>query len=361
MPAKGIHPTSSTGFDVAVIGGGVIGLSVAWRARSRGLSVLVLDRGEPGGGTSRVAAGMLAPASEADAQERALLALGLESARLWGPFAAELHDVSGLDVGLRTQGTLAVARDGDEKRWLERELDLRERLALRATRLLPSAARALEPALAPSIRLGVEFPDDYSADPRALVAALVAACERAGVVLAPHTEVTSLDDVDAAQVVLAAGPWSAALAPLPVRPVKGQTIRLRGEPLLERTVRFETGYLVPRVDGRIVLGATMEERGFDTAVTALAVHDLLRDAAELVPGILELEIEELIAGLRPGTPDNAPLIGRLDDRVVVATGHHRNGILLAPVTARLVAEELAGEPEEHAFSPHRFANSGAAA
>jgi glycine oxidase len=321
----------------------------------------VLDRGEPGGGTSRVAAGMLAPASEADAQERALLALGLESARLWGPFAAELHDVSGLDVGLRTQGTLAVARDGDEKRWLERELDLRERLALRATRLLPSAARALEPALAPSIRLGVEFPDDYSADPRALVAALVAACERAGVVLAPHTEVTSLDDVDAAQVVLAAGPWSAALAPLPVRPVKGQTIRLRGEPLLERTVRFETGYLVPRVDGRIVLGATMEERGFDTAVTALAVHDLLRDAAELVPGILELEIEELIAGLRPGTPDNAPLIGRLDDRVVVATGHHRNGVLLAPVTARLVAAELAGEPEEHAFSPHRFANSGAEA
>jgi glycine oxidase len=207
MPAKGIHPTSSTGFDVAVIGGGVIGLSVAWRARSRGLSVLVLDRGEPGGGTSRVAAGMLAPASEADAQERALLALGLESARLWPPFAAELQDVSGLDVGLRTQGTLAVARDGDEKRWLERELDLRERLALRATRLLPSAARALEPALAPSIRLGVEFPDDYSADPRALVAALVAACERAGVVLAPHTEVTSLDDVDAAQVVLAAGRW----------------------------------------------------------------------------------------------------------------------------------------------------------
>jgi glycine oxidase len=361
MPAKGIHPTSASGFDVAVIGGGVIGLSVAWRARSRGLSVLVLDRGEPGGGTSRVAAGMLAPASEADAQERALLALGLESARLWGPFAAELHDVSGLDVGLRTHGTLAVARDGDEKRWLERELDLRERLALRATRLLPSAARALEPALAPSIRLGVEFPDDHSADPRALTAALVAACERAGVVLAPDTEVTSLDDVDAVQVVLAAGPWSAALAPLPVRPVKGQTIRLRGEPLLERTVRFETGYLVPRADGRIVLGATMEERGFDTAVTALAVHDLLRDAAELVPGILELEIEELIAGLRPGTPDNAPLIGRLDDRVVVATGHHRNGILLAPVTARLVAAELAGEPEEHAFSPHRFATSGAAA
>jgi glycine oxidase len=354
MPAKGIHTTSASGFDVAVIGGGVIGLSVAWRARARGLSVVVLDRGELGGGTTRVAAGMLAPASEADAQERSLLALGLESARIWGAFADELRDVSGVDVGLRTQGTLAVARDGDEKAALERELGLRERLGLRARRLLPSAARALEPALAPSIRLAVEFPDDHSVDPRALAVALAAACDRAGVVLRPGTEVTRLSDVDAAQVVLAAGPWSAGLARLPIRPVKGQTIRLRGAALMERTLRFEGGYLVPRADGRIVLGATEEERGFDTTMTALAVHDLLRDAAELVPGILECEIEELVAGLRPGTPDNAPLIGRLDERVVVATGHHRNGVLLAPVTARIVAAELAGEASEHAFSPHRF-------
>jgi glycine oxidase len=354
MPAKGIHTTSASGFDVAVIGGGVIGLSVAWRARARGLSVVVLDRGELGGGTTRVAAGMLAPASEADAQERSLLALGLESARIWGAFADELRDVSGVDVGLRTQGTLAVARDGDEKAALERELGLRERLGLRAQRLLPSAARALEPALAPSIRLAVEFPDDHSVDPRALAVALAAACDRAGVVLRPGTEVTRLSDVDAAQVVLAAGPWSAGLARLPIRPVKGQTIRLRGAALMERTLRFEGGYLVPRADGRIVLGATEEERGFDTTMTALAVHDLLRDAAELVPGILECEIEELVAGLRPGTPDNAPLIGRLDERVVVATGHHRNGVLLAPVTARIVAAELAGEASEQAFSPHRF-------
>jgi glycine oxidase len=355
MPAKGTHPTSASGFDVAVVGGGVIGLSVAWRARARGMNrVVVLDRGELGGGTTRVAAGMLAPTSEADAQERALLALGLESARMWGAFADELRDVTGVDVGLRTEGTLAVARDGDEKAALERELDLSDRLGLHARRLLPSAARALEPALAPSIRLAAEFPDDHSADPRALADALVAACERSGVDLRPGTEVESLDALDAAQVVLAAGPWSAGLAPLPVRPVKGQTLRLRGAPLLGRTLRFEGGYLVPRADGRLILGATVEERGFDTAMTAGAVHDLLRDAAELVPGILECEIEELVAGLRPGTPDNAPLIGRLDDRVVVATGHHRNGILLAPVTARLVVAELAGEAEQHAFSPHRF-------
>jgi glycine oxidase len=357
MPAKGMHPTSASGFDVAVIGGGVIGLSVAWRARARGLSVVVLDRGELGAGTTRVAAGMLAPASEADAQERSLLALGLESGRMWRAFADELRDVTGRDVGLRTQGTLAVARDGDEKAALERELDQLERLGLRAHRLLPSAARALEPALAPSIRLAAEFRDDHSADPRALTAALVTACERAGVVLCPRTEVTSLDAVAAAQVVLAAGPWSAGLAALPVRPVKGQTIRLRGVQLLERTLIFEGGYLVPRADGRLILGATVEERGFDTTMTAGAVHDLLRDAAELVPGVLECDIEQLVAGLRPGTPDNAPLIGRLDDRVIVATGHYRNGILLAPVTARLVAAELAGEAAEHAFSPHRFARA----
>ncbi|MDX6658493.1 MAG: glycine oxidase [Solirubrobacteraceae bacterium] len=346
--------TSDRGFDVAVVGGGVIGLSVAWRARARGLSVVVLDRGDLGEGTTRVAAGMLAPVSEAEAQERALLALGIESARMWSAFAAELNDVSGLDVGLRTTGTLAVARDRDDKEALERELDLRDRLGVRAQRLLPSAARALEPALAPSIRLAAEFPDDHSVDPRAVSAALVVAAERAGVVLRTGVDVTSLAALEADQIVLAAGPWSAALAPLPVRPVKGQTIRLKGEQLLERTVRFEGGYLVPRADGRIVLGATEEERGFDTAMSALAVHDLLRDAAELVPGILELEIEELVAGLRPGTPDNAPLIGRLDERVVVATGHHRNGILLAPVTARLVVAELVRNPETHAFSPHRF-------
>jgi glycine oxidase len=360
MPAKGIHSTSASAFDVAIIGGGVIGLSVAWRARARGLSVVVFDRGEIGGATTRVAAGMLAPVSEADPQERALLALGLESGRMWGAFADELRDVTSLDVGLRTHGTLAVARDGDEKEALERELHVRDRLGLRAQRLLPSEARALEPALAPSIRLAVEFPDDHSVDPRALTTALVAACDRAGVALRPGTEVASVDNVDAAQVVIAAGPWSAGLAPLPVRPVKGQTIRLRGTELLERTLRFEGGYLVPRADGRIILGATVEERGFDTAMTALAVYDLLRDAAELVPGILEFEVEELVAGLRPGTPDNAPLIGRLDDRVLVATGHHRNGILLAPVTARLVAAQLAGEAEEHAFSPHRFGESRAA-
>jgi glycine oxidase len=349
MPAKrGSQQLSRApqSYDVAVVGGGVIGLAVAWRAARSGLRVVVLERDTVGAGASHVAAGMLAPVSEADAREPALLDLGLRSAAAWPAFAAELG------VELQTHGTLVVARDRDEAEWLERELALRERLELSAERLLPSAARALEPALAPTLRAAFAARDDHSVDPRALVQALARAARDAGAEIREHAPVADLATVPAAAVVLAAGAWSGALADLPVRPVKGQTIRLRPPPgeaaPLRHTIRFDGGYLVPRADGRIVLGATMEERGFDTAVTAGAVHELLRDAAELVPAVLELEIEELVAGLRPGTPDNLPIVRRLDERVFAATGHHRNGILLAPLTAELVVAELvgAGRPAE---------------
>ncbi|MEA2252107.1 MAG: glycine oxidase [Solirubrobacteraceae bacterium] len=328
----------------------------------------VLDRGELGGGTSNVGAGMLAPIAEADPGERALLALGMESARRWPAFADELRDVSGIDVNYRRCGTLVVARDRDEAESLERERELRERLGLRVERLLPSAARRLEPALAPTLRAALDVPDDHAVDPRLVCAALAVAAERAGVALRPGVEVRDLDDLDAEQVVVAAGPWSGAFGDeARVRPVKGQTLRLRDPAhrprgLLDRVVRWgppTPGYLVPRGDGRYVLGATVEERGFDTAMTAGGVHELLRDASELVPGVLELEIEEALAGLRPGTPDNAPVLGRspTDPRVVWATGHYRNGILLAPVTADLVAAELANEGADHGFGPQRFATA----
>ena len=347
--------------------------------------MVLFDRGALGAQTTAVAAGMLAPVSEADAQERALTRLGLQSARHWPAFAAELADVSGIDVGYRASGTLVLARDRDEAEGLGRELALREQLGLAARELLPSQARRLEPALAPGLRAALVIPGDHAVDPRLVAAALAVAAERAGVTLRPHTAVARLLTDEgrvtgvaleeggeglAAQVVIAAGPWSDALdgvppdARVPVRPVKGQLLRLRDPghdpraPLLTRVVRYDGGYIVPRGDGRYVLGATSEERGFDTSVTALALHELLRDASELVPGVLELEVEELLAGLRPGTPDNAPVLGASAalPGLFWATGHHRNGVLLAPATGELLATALAGEADDTAteFSPGRF-------
>jgi glycine oxidase len=303
---------------------------------------------------------MLAPVAEADAGERALLALGLDSARRWPAFAAELSEVSGIDIDYRTCGTLMVARDRDEAEALERERELRERMGLRVERLLPTAARRLEPALAPTLRGALDLPDDHVVDPRLVCAALAAAAAAAGAVLRAGVQVDDLAALPAEQVVVAAGPWSGAFGDeARVRPVKGQSLRLRdpgGAGLVERVVRWDGGYLAPRGDGRYVLGATSEERGFDTTMTAGGVYELLRDGAELVPGVLELEVEEVLAGLRPGTPDNAPILGRseVDPRIVWATGHYRNGVLLAPVTADIVVAELAGEPVEHGFGPGRF-------
>jgi len=371
--------------DVVVIGGGVIGLAVAWRAAQRGHAVCVIERGELGCGASNVAAGMLAPVTEADPGELALLALGLRSAAAWPAFAAELAAAAGCDPGLRRCGALVVARDRDEAGALERELDLRRRLGLEVTRLLPSAARRLEPALAPGIRLALAVAGDHVADPRAMVIALAEAGLRAGVGRCTNEAVQRIccdgakiagvqlaggAFVQAGQVVLAAGAWSGAFAglpaaaQLPLRPVKGQVLRLRdpaGPGLLERIVRFDGGYLVPRGDGRYVLGATMEERGFDTTVTAGALYELLRDAGELVPGVHELIVDEASAGLRPATPDNAPVLGRDAgiEGLVWATGHHRNGILLTPVTAELVAAALDGADVPAAFAAQRFAGEGA--
>ncbi|HUB36589.1 MAG TPA: glycine oxidase ThiO [Solirubrobacteraceae bacterium] len=359
--------------DVTIVGGGIAGLACAWRASRAGLSVTLLERDELGRGASHVAAGMLAPVAEAEFGEagRRLLELGMRSAALWPAFARELEQASGTGVDLLPTGTLVVARDDDEARELERQLAFRHSLGLPAERLRASAAREREPALAPTVRLAMEAPGDHCVDPRLVLAALRGACERAGVAIREHSPVAALEldgagarvngvrlaggeRIDAALVVLAAGAWSAQVEGLPahariaVRPVKGQILRLRdpsGPGLLRRVLRFQGGYLVPRGDGRYVLGATVEERGFELAPTAGAVYELLRDASELLPGIDELQIEELSVGLRPGTPDNTPAIGPgAVEGLVWATGHHRNGILLAPLTAELVVEALAGVP-----------------
>ena len=334
--------TETTPPDVAVVGAGVIGLSIALRAAQRGLRTVVLEGDRIGAGASGVAAGMLAPVSEAELTNPELLELGLEGARAWPAFARELG------VELRTAGTLLVARDRDEAEALDREHAFRTKLGLRVERLLPSAARRLEPSLAPTVRLALHIPDDQAVDPRAVLRALAAKAREAGVEVREGVTVGALEEVEADRVVVAAGARAAQLADVPVRPVKGQILRLRdpahgdGPPLLERVLRFEGGYLVPRGDGRYVLGATVEERGFDTTVTAGGVYELLRDAGELVPGISELVVEEASAGLRPGTPANVPIVRR-EGRAVVATGHFRNGILLAPVTARAAVELLQHE------------------
>jgi glycine oxidase len=316
---------------------------------------------------------MLAPVSEAEFGERALLELGLESARRYEAFCAELED-----PGYRTSGTLVVARDRDEAEALDRLAAFRRDLGLPVERLRPSQARALEPALAPTIRLALDIEGDHSIDPRKLVAALRRAfggVQRRGRVrglLEQGGRVKGVKLADGAQVsagavVVAAGVQVANLElpdglRVPVRPVKGQVLRLRdprGPGLVERTIRGEHAYLVPRGDGRYVLGATMEERGWDTTPTAGGVYELLRDLSEIVPGVFELDIEELTAGLRPATPDNLPAIGRgALDGLIWATGHYRNGILLTPVTADLVAAALVGEelPEwAAAADPLRFA------
>jgi glycine oxidase len=370
-------------FDVAVVGGGVIGLAVAWRASREGLRTAVLERGEPGAGTSRVAAGMIAPVSEARRAEQHMLRLGLASARAYPAFVEELIDASGRDPGYLACGTIAAARDQDEAEALGRELALRESLGLPVTRLKASEARRLEPSLAPTLRLALDVPDDHAIDPRRLTAALAGAAANAGVNIKVGTEVagvTIADDrvegvqladgelVRAEQVVIAAGPWCGALAGIPddarvpIRPVKGQVLRLHdpaGPGLLTRALRMHAGYVVPRGDGRYVIGATMEERGFDTTVTAGPVFELLRDTIELLPGASELVIDELSSGLRPTTPDSAPALGAgAVPGLHWATGHYRHGVLLAPITAEILAAALQGEaPSELAapFSPARFA------
>ena len=366
--------------DVAVAGGGLIGLATAWRAAQRGLSVTVVDD-SPGTGASAAAAGMLAPVTEAGYREEALLRLGLASVQRWPAFAADVEAASGTPVGLRTAGTLVVGFDEDDVRELTALHAFQTELGLAAERLTPRESRRREPSLTPRVRGGLLVAGDHSVDGRALHAALLRAAEDTGVRLvrdrvtalrvdggrAAGLETAGGASVVAGSVVLALGAHSGRLPgvpPLPVRPVKGQILRLAGATdLLEGTVRAlvrgRQVYLVPYAGDRLIVGATTEDRGFDPTVTAGGVHDLLHDAIDVVPGISELELVETLARWRPGTPDNAPLLGPGPlPGLVLATGHHRNGVLLTPVTAEVTAELLATGtlPELAApFTADRFA------
>jgi len=349
---------------VVVVGAGVIGLACAWRIAQRtAADVTILDP-RPGSGASAVAAGMLAPLTEAHPAEEGLLRLALVAAERYPEFAAELASIA-VDPGYASHGTLAVAFDADDRAELDRLAGQLSRLGLQAESLDARACRRLEPGLAPEVRGGLRVDGDRSVDNRQLVQALLAAAERAGVrwrgsrverVVEADGRVSGvrLDGgaVAAADVVVvAAGCWSGSLHPSIdglIRPVKGEILRLRpraGVVPVSRTVRGtvqgQRVYLVPRADGEIVVGATQQEAGFDTTVTAGAVYALLRDARRIVPGIDEYSLAEASAGLRPGSRDNVPLIGALGPAgLIAATGHHRNGMLLAGVTADAVATLL---------------------
>ena len=373
---------------IGIIGAGVVGLAVAWRLATRGARVEVFDRGAAGAGATDAAAGMLAACAEAEPGEEALIALGRQSQARWPSFAVELLQQSGIDVALRTEGTLIVALTADDQARLNHHLAFQHRLGLPVQWIGPADARRLEPHLTSNLVGAVWSPQDHQVDNRKLVSALRIAAEGAGAIVREHTLVKEISitsnrtsgvilageqRVSADVVVLAAGAWSREIAGLPlelrppVRPIKGQMLAVRMDvtaPLLSHVVWAPGVYLVPRCDGRLIVGATVEEKGFDASLTAGGLLTLLVAAWRAVPSIEELPISEMWAGHRPGSPDDAPILGRGPvEGLIYATGHHRNGILLAPVTAdtisRLVAEDIV-DAAIRPFGLERFAQAQAA-
>lgn len=369
-----------------VVGGGAIGLCCAWRLARGGAKTVVLDRAEPPAGATRVAAGMLAPIGELAFGEPELLRMTIAAAELYPDFVAELEAASELGSGYARHGALHIALDRDEAAELRRVHDLQRSLGLGAEWLPPRRCRELEPGLTPSFNGGVHAPEEAAIDPRRMTAALLAALAAEGVEVRSGTDVIASlragerlegvrtgagEELLADRVVLATGAWAGAAGWLPeealppVRPVKGEILELRspdGAPPCERIVASERVYLVPRPDGRLIVGATTEERGFDATVTAGGVHELLREAYRLLPDVAEMELAESMAGLRPGTPDNLPLIGPgALDGLILACGHYRNGILLAPLTGEAVADLIAGGELPNsvaAADPERLAGVG---
>ncbi len=365
---------------VLIVGGGVIGLGIGFELARQGTPVTLFERGTAGRGTSWQAAGMLAPDAEIEFEELELYDLSRESLRRWPDFARRVEDASGMDVDYHDEGTLIVADDRDSAEALRRLYDFQEEQGLDVEWLTGEEARDIEPFVAPRLSAAVFCPSDHQVDNRRFVEALRAAFEAKGGTLheetpveavVPDTEAPAVvtaagNRVEGEQVVVAAGVWSreidglAPVAPPPVRPVKGQMIQLqRKTPFdLQHVVRGPDAYLAPKSDGRIVVGATSEEMGFDTTVTAGGLYDLLEGAWEVVPGIYDLPVDETWAGLRPASRDHAPLLGPSGaPGILIATGHYRHGILLTPITAEEMARLVqSGETSTwlQPFSPTRF-------
>lgn len=355
---------------IVIIGGGICGLGIGWRLAEQGADVTIIERDAAGQGATWAAAGMLAPQAEAEHGEEALLPLALESRAMWAEFANDLTTASGIDVDYRTEGTMVVSLDRDDREYLESRFDYFRTLGLDVEWLSGYAARQKEPHLARAVSGAVYSALDHQVDNRLVATALRTAYLAAGGVLRENLAVDEVlvsnnrvtgvraggEEIAAEAIVLAAGAWSRNLAGIPdvarppVRPLKGQMVSVAMDPrnpLIEHVIWgpgngiVPSIYLAPKGDNRLIIGATVEEMGFDTDMTAGGLFELLRTAWEVLPGIYDLPIVESWAGLRPASRDDAPILGPTPvDGLVLATGHHRNGILLAPVTASKITEYL---------------------
>lgn len=361
---------------VIVIGGGVMGCGIGWRLAQSGADVTILERSIPGAEASSAAGGILAPQKES-AGPGAFLELCLRSRAMYGEFARELLEVTGVDIGYVASGVLSVAFDEAALVKLEATAAWQTAAGLRARLVDGKEARALEPALSPSAVGALHLPDDHQVDNRQLVKALSMAAARAGAQFKTGYVRGLVDDgarvrgvdldgekLEGDAVVLAAGSWSGVVQGSPVdprvlKPARGQMVQLGTRlPPFSRVLFSERGYLVPRRDGRIIAGSTMEFVGYEKHVTADGLRAVLAMAIELCPELKDAPVQDTWAGLRPYTEDHLPILGAgPKPGLFLATGHFRNGILLAPITARLVSELVLGRKpsvEVRAFSYERF-------
>jgi glycine oxidase len=366
-------------FDVAIAGGGVIGGAIALELARAGLRVAVFDRQQPGQEASWASAGILSPAPENPGMV-VMVPLGKASLGLYPEFVAQIEEISGKNTGFRPKGTLEALFSHDTKAELSTIIALHHGLGLKAEPLRAADARELEPALSEEVEAAVLRPEEGSIDNRALTAAILEAAQRSGAEVFSGNGAKAIwregnrcvglvlqnERVEAKWTVIAAGCFSAmieGIAPYaPVRPAKGQMVALRADDLkMERVLWSDKIYLVPRNDGRILAGATIEYAGFDKRTTAGGIEKILSAAIDLAPGLADARIEETWAGLRPDSPDHLPILGPTDmDGLLMATGHFRSGILLTPVTARLIREWITEQrvsEDWDRFSPLRFSPS----
>jgi glycine oxidase len=363
-------------FDVAIAGAGLIGATIAWELSQAGLSVGVFDAAEPGREASWASAGILSPAPENPGAIPAV-PLGKASLAMYPDFVAVIEEASGQSVGYRRKGTVEALFSADAVRDLSTLIALHHGLGLKAEPLRPQDARELEPALSGDMEAAALRPDEASVDNRLLASAVLAAAKNSGAEIFPGEGAQAIwqegsrcaglklktETVSAKWTVIAAGSFSSKISGVgryaPVRPAKGQILALRCDaPKIERVLWSENVYLVPRNDGRIVAGATVEYVGYEKSVTAGGVAKILDAAIELAPGLAAARIEESWAGLRPDSPDHLPILGPTDiDGLLIATGHFRSGVLLTPITAKLIREWITLQPvslDWDRFSPMRF-------